>query len=177
VENTLHVIFIWMHILGIAMFVGPQFFLAFAWGPAAKTIPDQRTRVDLTRKLTRAFGRIGGLGLLLIIIAGSYLISTWRDFYEQQDADFTGIRYGLLFIVKMVIFVLMLAVVGLHTYVVGPRLVEALDAQANGRGDETMVANARKASVAASAVGLLLALAIMVLGVMMNTTEFSFQDV
>ena len=34
VENFLHIFFIWLHILGVALFVGPQFFLAFAWVPA-----------------------------------------------------------------------------------------------------------------------------------------------
>ena len=68
-ENTLHIIAVWTHILGIALFVGPQFFLAFAWVPAARMIPDQRVRAQLTRTLTRRFGWIGGIGLVLIVLA------------------------------------------------------------------------------------------------------------
>ena len=33
--DTARIVAIWVHILGIAIFVGPQFFLAFAWAPAA----------------------------------------------------------------------------------------------------------------------------------------------
>src|SRR5688572_33474218 len=67
-DDTLRAIAVWVHILGIAVFVGPQFFLAFAWGPVARTIGDQHTRLDLTRKVTRRFGMLAGFGLALIIV-------------------------------------------------------------------------------------------------------------
>ena len=175
-SNTLHIIAIWAHILGIALFVGPQFFLALAWVPVSRGIADQATRVDLTAKLTKRFGWIGGAGLLLIVVAGSYLISDWRDFYSYPDeAGFTDIRYGVLFIVKMSLFIVMLAVVAGHTFLVGPRLVEKLQDQLVRKATDDDVRRARMASRAFSMVGLTLALAIMVLGVMMNTTNFSFR--
>ena len=175
-ENTLHVIAIWLHILGVALFVGPQFFLAFAWAPAARGIKDQAVRVSLTRQLTRKFGFLGGAGLVLIVAAGSYLISNWRSYYAQpDDIGFTDIRYGVLFIAKMSAFIVMLAVVGVHSFVIGPRLVERMEAQLAGKASDEDVRKARVASMAVSIVGLALALAIMVLGVMMNTTNFSFQ--
>jgi uncharacterized membrane protein len=174
-ENTLHIVFIWVHILGIALFVGPQFFLAFAWVPAARGISDQRVRAELTRKLTRRFGWLGGVGLAMIVIAGSYLISDWREYYAQpDDLGFTDLRYGVLFIVKMCLFIAMLGIVGLHTFLVGPRLADAIDAEVAGKADAAATRKARAASMVFSISGLVLALAIMVLGVMMNTTKFSF---
>ena len=175
-ENTLHIIAIWAHILGIALFVGPQFFLAFAWVPVARLIPDQRVRADLTRRLTRRFGWIGGIGLLMIIVAGGYLIGNWRSYYSYPaDAGFTEIRYGVLFIIKMNVLILMLIIVGLHTFFVGPRLVTAIENEVNGLGTAEQTRKARAASMVFSIVGLSLALIIMVLGVMMNTTHFSFK--
>jgi uncharacterized membrane protein len=175
VEDTLHIIAIWMHVLGIAIFVGPQFFLAFAWVPVARTIEDQRVRANLTRKLTRRFGHLGGVGLVLIVVAGTYLISTWRDFYSVgDDVSFADVRYGVVFMVKMTLFIVMLAVVGLHTFMIGPRLVSAMEAEVEGRGSPQATRTARGASMALSILGLVLALAIMVLGVMMNTKEWSF---
>ena len=174
-SNTLHIIAIWAHILGIALFVGPQFFLALAWVPVSRGIADQAPRVDLTAKLTKRFGWIGGAGLLITILAGSYLIADWRDYYTQPDVGFTTIRYGVLFIIKMSLLMVMLAVVAGHTFVVGPKLVEKLQDQLVRKATDDDVRRARMASMAFSMVGLTLALAIMVLGVMMNTTNFSFR--
>lgn len=177
-DDTLRIIAVWTHILGIALLVGPQFFLAFAWGPAARTIGDQRIRLELTRKMTTSFGWIGGAGIALLILAGSYLIATWRDHYGiPDDASFTAMRYGVIFIVKMSVLVVMLAIVAAHMFFVGPRLVDAMDAHINHGGPEADVKAARKLSMLFSVVGLLLALALMVMGVMMNTTTFSFRDV
>lgn len=175
-EDTLRIIAVWTHILGIALFVGPQFFLAFAWGPAARTIKDQNTRLDLTRTLTRRFGWIGGIGIVLIVIAGSFLIATWRDYYAQPDVGFTDIWYGVIFIVKMNLLIVMLAILAVHMFYVGPRLVNAMDEHINHGGPESAVRSARMLSMAFSIAGLLLALALMVMGVMMNTTGFSFEN-
>ena len=61
-DNTLHIIAVWTHILGIALFVGPQFFLAFAWVPASRGISDLPTRTRAMRTITRRFAWIGGTG-------------------------------------------------------------------------------------------------------------------
>ncbi len=178
-ENFLHIAAIWMHILGIALFVGPQFFLAFAWVPASRGITDLPTRVKAMRTVTRRFGYIGGAGLVLIVIAGSYLIATWRDYYSQpDDLEFTSIRYGVIFIVKMLVLLVMLTVVGIHTFVTGPRLVERLEAQASGeRVLDDDIRSLRRQSMVLSITGLVLVLAIMVMGASMSSTNYSFQDV
>ena len=177
-ENVLHIAAIWLHILGIALFVGPQFFLAFAWVPASRGITDLPTRVQAMRTITRRFGYLGGFGLVLIIVAGSYLIATWRDFYAlPDDVAFTSLRYGVIFIIKMCVLLVMLAVVGLHTFVIGPRLLNRLEAQANGEPvPEADLRRLRMQSMALSILGLILALAIMAMGVTMNTHSYSFQD-
>ena len=105
VENFLHIFFIWLHILGVALFVGPQFFLAFAWVPASRTIDDMTTRIKAMRTITRRFGYVGGVGLALIVIAGSYLVGTWRSFYSQpDDVGFMDLRFGVVFIVIGIAF-------------------------------------------------------------------------
>lgn len=178
-ENALHITALWLHILGIALFVGPQFFLAFAWVPASRLIGDPASRILAMRKVTNRFGWIGGTGLVLILVAGTYLISTWRDYYAiPDDASFTSLRYGLVFTIKMTVLLAMLAVVGLHTFIVGPRLIEKLDAQAQGKPvSDAELRSARVQSMVLSIAGLILTLTIMVMGVMMSTANFSMQDV
>ena len=176
-DTTLHIVAIWTHILGIALFVGPQFFLAFAWVPASRKMQPLETRVQAMRTITRRFGYIGGTGLVLILIAGTYLVSTWRDFYAiPDDLEFTSLRYGVIFIITMSVLLLMLVIIGIHTFMVGPRLVDVIEEQSKGRASDAQVAAVRRWSMILSISGLVLTLAIMVLGVMLGTPTYSLQE-
>jgi len=177
VDNFWHIFFIWLHILGVALFVGPQFFLALAVIPATRQIEDMKSRVAAIRVVTRRFGYVGGAGLALIVAAGSYLIADWRNYYAvPDDIGFTDLRFGVVFIVKMSLLVAMLAIVALHMFYLGPKQIETMEAQANGeRNTEEEVRKARIQSIAASATGLAIALVLMVMGAMLNTANWSMQ--
>jgi len=176
-KDALHIIAIWTHILGIALYVGPQFFLAFAWVPASRGIQDQQSRLRTMRIITRRFGIIGGIGLALILIAGGYLIADWRNFYGiPSDTGFNDLRFGIIFSVKMVLLVIMLIIVGIHTWKVGPKLMDTLQAQADGKPvTEAELRSARMRSMVLSITGLVLVLLIMVCGTMLTTTSFSLR--
>src|SRR6185437_14825636 len=74
------------------------------------------------------------LGIALILIAGGYLIADWRNFYGiPSDTGFNDLRFGIIFSVKMVLLVIMLIIVGIHTWKVGPKLMDTLQAQADGK--------------------------------------------
>ncbi len=177
--NFLHIFFLWLHILGVALLVGPQFFLAYAWIPASRGIEDLQTRVTAMRTITRRFGYLGGAGLVLIVLAGTYLISNWRDYYGvSEDTGFTDVRFGVVFLVKMVLLLLMLVALAIHIFILGPRQLDRLDAQARGEAvSEAELRKARVQSMFFSIAGLVLALAIMVLGVMLNSASWSLQSV
>lgn len=178
-DNFLHIFCIWVHILGVALFVGPQFFLALAVVPASRKIPDLKARVALIRTVTRRFGYVGGAGLVLIVLAGTYLIADWRDYYGvPDDVEFTSLRFGMVFIIKMTLFLVMLAIVAVHMFYLGPKQVEAMESQANGeRISDAEVRSARMQSMAASIAGLAIALVLMVMGVMLNSVAWSLQEV
>ena len=178
-ENFLHIFFIWLHILGVALFVGPQFSLAFAWVPASRPIDDMATRIKAMRTITRRFGYVGGVGLALIVIAGSYLVGTWRSFYSQpDDVGFMDLRFGVVFTIKMVLLLVMLVALGIHIFILGPRQMDRLEAQARGENvSEAEMRKARMQSMTFSILGLALALAIMVLGAMLNDVSWSLQEV
>lgn len=179
-ENTLHVIAIWMHILGVALFVGPQFLLAFAWVPASRNIPDTPSRLAAMRTMTTRFAWLGGAGLTLILIAGLYLIFTFRSYYSLPGRDemgFLDLRYGVLFCIKMTVLAVMLTVTALHTFVVGPKLLRRMEASAAAEPvPESEIAGIRRQSMLLSVSGLAMALAVMVLGVMLNTFTYSLRE-
>ena len=130
------------------------------------------------RTITRRFGYIGGVGLALIVIAGGYLIATWRDFYSvDPNVGFNDVRFGVIFSIKMTVLLVMLIVVGVHTFMVGPRLLRLYEAQAEGRAvSDAEFAAARRNSMILSITGLVLVLAIMVMGTMLTTTSFSLRS-
>ena len=177
-DNFWHIFFIWMHILGVALFVGPQFFLALAVIPATRQITDMKSRVAAIRVVTRRFGYVGGAGLALIVGAGSYLIADWRNYYGvPDDIGFTDLRFGVVFIIKMTLFLVMLAIVALHMFYLGPKQIETMEAQANGeRITDDEVRSARVQSIAASVTGLAIALVLMVMGAMLNTASWSIDE-
>jgi uncharacterized membrane protein len=177
VDNFWHWFFISLHLLGLTLFLGPQFFLAFAWVPASREIADLPTRLQATRTVTRRFGYIAGAGLILLVVAGVYLVSDWRDYYSVPDeTGFTDLRFGVIFLVKMGLLVAMLAVLALHTFVLGPRLLGQLEARAAGQAvSEEEMRSFRMQSMAASVLVLLLTLGIMGLGVSLSTVNYSLQ--
>lgn len=176
-ENFLHIGAVWLHVLGIALFVGPQFFLAFAWVPASRAIEDLPTRVAAMRTITTRFGYIGGAGLLLILIGGAYLIFTWRDYHEiVEGTAFFDLRYGPVFVIKMVILIVMIVLVGLHMFVVGPSQVDAMEERARGEDvPEIRMRRLRITSMVLSITGLILTLVIMGFGVSLGATQYSLE--
>jgi len=77
----------------------------------------------------------------------------------------------------MVLLIVMLAAVGWHMFFLGPNQLELLEAQANGgRVSDAELRRARTLSMAVSITGLVLALVIMVMGVMLNSVQWSLQE-
>ena len=172
--DAVHILALWAHVLGIALFVGPQFFIAFAVVPATRGMDDLTARAKAMRTITERFLYVGGAGLVLILIAGTYLISTWRDYYDAGDEiGFLDVRYGELFVAKMVMLLVMLGAVGAHTFVVGPKQLDLMDAQAAGEDVDDQLRSTRMRSMALSITGLVLTLAIMAIGTSMSTSQYS----
>ncbi len=177
-ENFLHIGAVWLHVLGIALFVGPQFFLAFAWVPASRQIQDLPTRVAAMRTITTRFGWIGGIGLFLILIGGTYLIMTWRDYHNvPEGVAFFDYIYGVVFVVKMIVLVVMIVLVGLHMFVVGPSQVDAMERVAQGEDvPDRDIRRLRITSMSLSITGLILTLVVMGMGVSLGAAEYSIQE-
>ena len=114
---------------------------------------------------------------MLILIGGSYLISTWRDYHDVGDEiAFFDLPYGVFFVIKMVILMVMLVLVGLHMFVVGPSQVDAMEERARGEDvPEVRMRRIRITSMVLSITGLLLTLVIMGFGVSLSAIEYSLQ--
>jgi uncharacterized membrane protein len=117
-RNTMFdAIVLWLHILGAVTFIGPQIFLAAIAMPAIRSIEDLRVRQDVTRKITRGFGMIGGAALALLLVTG-----LWNFSVAQDDGKFDITRYFWIFNIKFLLFIAIVLLTGLHAMVLGRRL-------------------------------------------------------
>ena len=88
----------------------------------------------------------------------------------------TALRYGVVFIIRISLRLVMPAAVAVHAVWRGARLRAASERQADGEAVAAAeLRSMRLQSMSLSLIGLALALAVMVLGVLLNTTQWSLR--
>ena len=162
----------WLHILAIAVWVGPQFFLFIAALPAIRTIEDRQTRARVMRTIVTRFGWLSWAAMLVIVLSGiSNLFQVGGD-TPLNWASANDFRYGRIFVEKMVIVGLAVALTAVHTFVVGPRQL-ALAEQMEADAAET--ARLRRISIAISSVALLASVLAIFMGSLLANHGYSFE--
>ena len=154
-------IVLWLHILGAVAFIGPQIYLAAVAIPAVRTLQDAASRQQVTRALTRGFGALGGIALVVLLATG-----VW-NYYDREafvDAD-TYPRYFWTLQIKLTLVTLVVILSALHAMVLGRRL-EAL--QERG-APESEIAAMRRWSMLASIATLVLSIAILFLAALLGS--------
>lgn len=152
----------WLHILAATILVGPQFFLFVAAIPAIRTIEDARARAKAMRVVTTRFGYLAWGAIVVLVITGI------GNLYEIAPVDvgkINDINYGKIFMVKMTLLIIVVALMALHSLVLGPRQMRMMEEGAS-EGD---LASARRTSMMISGSTLLLTLAILFCAAMLHT--------
>ncbi|MEX1254649.1 MAG: DUF4149 domain-containing protein [Dehalococcoidia bacterium] len=152
----------WLHILAATIWVGPQFFLFIAAVPAVRTIEDARQRAQVMRVITTRFGYLGWGALAVLVITGI------ANVYEQDvDLDILfDLNWGIIFQVKMTLLIVVVLLTAVHSFVIGPRMLQMSESVA----DEAQLASMRRVSMMISGSILLLSLAILFCAALLNST-------
>lgn len=165
-----------IHVIAATVLVGPQLVLFLAVIPATWLIPEERLRRDVTRVVTARYGMLAGLSLVLLLVTGLY------QFYsavpDEVRENLTDYRFGTLFSVKMLFFLIFIALLVLHTVVIGRRVRRLSDMViADPSNDESTFAldSQRRNSFVLSAVMLLVALIVLALGVMLGDHNYAYE--
>jgi uncharacterized membrane protein len=160
-----------LHVSAAVLFIGPQVILFLAVIPATWLIEDQRLRRDVTMVVTQRFAKLSAAALVLLLVTGLY------QFYSVVPTavsdDMMSYRFGMLFMTKMALFVIVVALVGVHI-VVGKRVGQLTEAAIAGEGEEFELENARRRSFLLSAILMLVSFAILAFGVVLGRGEFSY---
>jgi copper resistance protein D len=150
---------IWLHIIGVALWIGPQIALIFVVLPALRGIQHPGERRAVISALTSRLNIFGWSALALLVVTGlGNLGGLLRD-----PATLFASPYGQTLLIKLAMVTAVILITLVHSKVVGPRLL-ALSSDA--RPDQ--VGRLRRASVAVSGSGLVLSLWIVWLGVRLH---------
>jgi uncharacterized membrane protein len=162
---------VWIHVLAVTVWIGPQFFLFIAAIPALRSIEDAQLRARVMRAVVTRFGWMAWAALGVIILSG-----IGNLFMVGDDAGFSlwsdDYRWGRIFAEKMVFVAVAVGLTAFHTFYVGPRqlrLAEQTDA------DPDDVRYQRRVSMTVSAVALLASIGALYMGVLLAHHEYSFQ--
>ena len=160
----------WIHLFAAATWVGSQVFMFAAVVPALRTL-DEAARHRAVLVLNRRFAWLGWGALAILVLTGINNVIQRQDETDLVfDYDF---RYAWIFVVKLVLVAVVIALTAIHTYAVGPRL---LALQEGGQGSEEL-SRMRRLSIRLSVVNLLASVAILFLVALLQNGEFSFERI
>jgi putative copper export protein len=121
--------------------------------------------------ITQRFGKLSGFALGILLVTGLY------QFYgvvpTAVSDDMMSYRFGMLFMSKMLLFTIVVALVALHV-IVGKRVGKLTEAVIAGEGEEFELDNARRRSFLLSALLMFVSFAVLAFGVMLGRGEFSY---
>jgi uncharacterized membrane protein len=144
-------VILWLHILSAVAFIGPQFLLALAAGPAMRTIEDVKVRARAMRVMTMRFGVLGGGALVLLLITGVL------NYIHAKDEIDTYQRYFITLQIKLTLVAVVVLLTILHGAVFGQRLQQLQESDAA----ESEIAKTRRLSMFASIATMVLSIAIL----------------
>lgn len=170
----MHTLSLVIHVTAAAILVGPQVLLFLAVTPATWLIDDEALKRAVTRVVTARYGMIAGIALVLLVVTGIY------QYFAMVPADIrahlTTTRWGTIFMFKMGLLGIFLALLAYHVFAIAPRIGRLSEAVVRQHRDDDAYAleNARRTSFLVSFFMLITALAVLVLGVMLGSHEFSY---
>lgn len=161
-----------IHVTAAAVLVGPQFLMFYAVTPATFLIDDERLKREVLKVVARRFARLAGIALVLLIVTGTYQLVSMVP-TDIRDNMFS-FRYGQIFVMKMTLLAVLIALIVIHGAVLARRVSRLSDEVLEGRGDPGVLETARAQSLVFSGVMLIVSLAVLMLGVALGNHGFSY---
>ena len=172
-SETVISILTWLHVIGVAIWLGGQIVTAACVIPALRAVGDRTLWLDALEGFTRRFGRVGIVAMLAVVITGGAMVDPRLDQAENFGPDFYDARWGYIFVIKMALWAVMIGLIGLHQFVFGPRQLELARESAAADADTPALRRTRRITIALSISGLLMTLLVAGAGAFLGNHNFS----
>ncbi|MEC7789002.1 MAG: CopD family protein [Chloroflexota bacterium] len=157
-----------LHVTAAAALFGPQILLFFALTPATWFIDDEQLKRNVVSTVARRFGVLSAASILILIITGLYQMQALTPEGARE------LKWGSIFLVKMVLFVLLMGLMLVHTQYFGKKIRSMSDSVIEGAtevsGDLDYL---RRQSWAFSFLMLVVTMILLWLGVMLGNHSYS----
>ena len=172
-SETVISILVWLHVIGVAIWLGGQIITAACVIPALRSVGDRTIWLNALEGFTKRFGRVGIVAMVIIVITGGAMVDPRLDQAENFGPDIYDARWGYIFVIKMALWAVMIALIGLHQFVFGPRQLELARESAAAEQDTPALKRVRRLTIILSISGLLVTLLVAAAGAFLGNHNFS----
>jgi putative copper export protein len=141
--------------------------------PALRTVEDLRQRVRAMRVFTTRFNYLAWGAMAVLVLTGISNVFDVRS--EHSGASLMDLRWGVIFITKMVMVAATITLTAIHSFWTGPRILDMQEQALDSGAEPADLASIRRASIVASSLALLASVAVLFLAALLATPEFAFE--
>jgi uncharacterized membrane protein len=162
-----------IHVVFAAILVGPQVLMFFAVTPASWAIEDDDLRTFVVRVIARRFAVLTVIALVVLLATG--LFQFYRDDVVPPAIreDLGGFRFGVIFMAKMTLVVVLVGMIAFHASVLSRRMATVTEGVKSGSLERYELDRARRNSLMFSALMILVSLGLVALGVLLAFAPFA----
>lgn len=113
-SHGVYITSVYIHIVSACLWLGGMLFLMFAFIPGIKNHPE---KADLIARVSLKFRNVGTIALILLLITG--IIQLQYRGVQWSWEYFTGSYFGRLAGYKILVFIAIVAISGIHDYYLG----------------------------------------------------------
>ena len=162
-----------LHVLFAAILVGGQLLLFFAVVPSTWLIDDAGLRRRVTAVVTQRFAMLAVVSLVGLVLTG--LLQFYSDDLVPPNVreNMFDFRFGPVFVTKMTLLVVLVAMIGVHGAYFGRRIARLSDAVEEGAADAAQLERVRRNSLLFATLMVLVSIALIFLGATLGNDAYS----
>jgi len=157
-----------VHVFSAIVWIGGAIFLALVMVPVARGMEPPAMGLMFLRKAALRFRGIAWILLGLLVVSGMAALETRGLGFDRFTEDgFWSTEIGTALGLKIVLVGILLVMSGVHDFILGPRLAQAMQLVPRGEQPPASIVSARKRLVMLARLNLLIAIVVAVLGLML----------
>ena len=157
-----------VHVFSAIIWIGGAIYLSLVMVPVARGMEPPAMGLMFLRKAALRFRGIAWVLLALLIVSGAAALEGRGIGFDRFSEDgFWSTEIGTVLLFKFVLVGVLLVMSGIHDFILGPRLAEAMSQVPRGERPPVSIAGARKRMTMLARLNLAVAITAAVVGLML----------